>query len=242
MTGFRKKFKKLTKLYFETIFLIAGGCKLAPFHVIRTGTDSYRSYKLHQKPYQKALVCAAECGLLGLTFYHLLSFKAYVSQNGLDMRSTIYVTYVLAYTVASLFSITGTLHGADAVVLLNSIQGSRKSDPFSGDSWDSDFFLQLFTLQMIQLCGSISVASGFLLPWLYPNGPWMLTHRVPWFRSLPLHVRVPSTCAIEFVNFFIPVISCLGNAQVFMIAFTCIKLSLQRLRYCLFDYYAEYLN
>ena len=230
LDGYRKKLEKLAKAYFETYFLVAGLCKVIPFCPL-SGPTPYKRHKLFDRRYQKCLVCTAECLLIFLTLFHIYTFKTYVSQNGVDLQSTIYVTYVMVYITALLFSITGTLHGREAVTLLNAVGDSRESELFSGRSWESDLFLQFFTLQIIPLSGCVCFGSGLVLPWLYPDGPWMLMPKIPGFQSLPGWVRIPSTCVTELVNIFLPSISCLGTGKVFMIGLACIKILLQQLRF-----------
>ena len=228
--GYRKKLEKLTKAYFETIFYIAGLCKVVPFHAVKD-SSAYKRFRLFDKVYQKGLVYAAESLLICLTFFHLCSFKTYVSQNGIDLRSTIHVNFVMVYVTSFLFSVTGTLRGREGVILLNSVRDSRKSELFSGCSWESDAFLQFFTLQIIPLSGAVCLGSGIVLPWLYPDGPWLLTPNIPGFQSLPPFLQIPVVAITEVLNMYTPSLFCLANVKIFMIGFTCIKLLQQKLRF-----------
>ena len=229
MDHYRRKLEKITRGYFETCFLVASLCKLIPFYPAH-GSTPYKRYRPFTKTYQNGLVYAVECLLAFLTLLHLYSFKAYVSQHGVDLRSTIHVIYIMVYVSALLFSVTGVLHGMQAVALLNAIPECEESELVSGSSWESDAFLQFYTLQIIPLCLCEWLGSGFVLPWIYPDGPWMLTPQIPGFSYLPSWVWIPAVCALEGFNILFPIIFLLTNAQVFFIGFTSIKMMLRQIR------------
>ena len=235
MDHYRRKLEKITRGYFETCFLVASLCKLIPFYPAH-GSTPYKRYKPFTKTYQNGLIYAVECLLVLLTILHLYSFKAYVSQHGVDLRSTIHVIYIMVYVTAFLFSVTGVLHGMQAVVLLNAIADCKESELFSGTLWESDAFLQFSTLQIIPVCLCEWLGSGFIFPWLYPDGPWMLTPRIPGFSYLPAGVRVPTMCLIEGFNSLLPNILLLANLQVFFIGFTSIKMLLRQIRLVIYSF------
>ena len=211
------------------MFRVSNGFKFVPYKAA-PNSSSYRSYTLYTKIHQWVPLCITQFILTLLTLMHLYSFTVYVSENGINLYSTIYVTYVLIYPTSLAQTVGGTLQRSEAIAVLNSVQSSGKSVLFKDVKWDTDIVLQLFALQLFPLNASCCLASGFLLPWLYPDAPWLLTKGLPGVGSLPLAGRIVVTCFVEFYNLFLPAVSCMTHCQVFLIGFTSVKAALKTLR------------
>ena len=212
------------------MFRISSVFKFVPFNVVSNNSGSYCSYVIFTKVYEWVPLCITELILTLLTFLHVYSFTLYAFENGINQYSTIYVTYVLIYPISLVQAVGGTLQRSEVVAVLNSVQSSEKSVLFKDVKWDKEMLLQFAMMQLLPLNIACCLASGFLLPWLYPDAPWLLTRMIPGMRSLPLAARIVVTCFVEFYNLFLPATSCLTHAQVFLIGLTSVQAALKTLR------------
>ena len=137
----------------------------------------------------------------------------------------------MIYFTAATFSLSMTFFHWEAIALFNSSSGSQRRGLLAEIKWERDAFLNFITVQLCPLSISTQIGCCLVLPWLYPEAPWMLISHLQWLlKHFPLVFRVLAIILIEFLNITLPSYICLSNVSVFMVGFTVIKVALRRLR------------
>lgn len=228
LQNIQRRLRKPTRFFYMGFLIALSAIRCAPFRSTR-GTDGHRIFKVYTRAHEWFIYWVL-WGLFGTAAaYHVHSFIIYLQANGLNLYSTVNVIFVLAYSIGFFYSLCFALNGREAAVLLNTAIGFQRSEILRGIAWDMDFVIQSFAVQFFPMVAMVILVSSTIIPWLYPDAPWLLC-KVEGTRSFSIFARVAIITITETVNISMPVFLCLGAPSLFLVGFTTLKLSMKRLR------------
>ena len=228
LQNMQRRLRKPTRFFFMTFLVTLSILRCAPF-LFTKGKNGQRIFKVYTKTYQW-LIYWLIWGMFAIaTVYHMQSFIIYFKTNGLTLFSTINVIFIVVYGCGFLYSLCFAFNGKEAAVLYNTATGLQRSEILRGIAWDMDFIIQSFAVQILPVVVSVTLISSMILPWLYPDAPWLLC-KAGTIAPLPIYARVAVITAAEVINISVPLFLCLGAPSLFLVGFTVLKLAMKRLR------------